>query len=213
MKIINIAVIEDNLTYRKSLLNIIDLADDMQCIGAFPAVEPCLKKLQSGEIEPPEIVLLDLNLSGENGIKMLPLLKSAAPESDVIILTQKSDFRVVLEALHLGASGYLLKSASVKDIRNVIRDVAEGGTHIDSKLSRAVLSTLCGKDSPDSNTLTARETEILQLLAQGFVKKEVAVKMDLSYHTIVFHVRSILEKLDTPNLTAAVVKAARQNII
>jgi len=210
---IELAIVEDNLTYRKSLINIIELAKDMHCIGSYTAVEPCLKQLQSGEMAPPDIVLLDLNLSGENGIKMLPLLKKAAPDTDVIILTQNSNFRVVLEALHLGASGYLLKSASVKDIRNVIRDVAEGGTHIDSKLSRVVLAALCGKDTPTSNPLSDRETEILQLLSQGFVKKEVADKIGVSYHTIAFHVRNIFDKLDTPNLTSAVAKAARQGLI
>ena len=213
MKKITLTIVEDNPSYRKSLLDIIELATDMTCLGSFQATEPYLTVLKEGSMERPDILLLDLHLPGENGLKMLPLLKKEAPDTDVIILTQNSKFQTVLEALQLGATGYLLKGASVKKIRDVIRDVAEGGTYIDSKLSRIVLSVLCGQDKPKQNPLSPRETEILELLAQGFAKKEVAEKMGISYHTVSFHVRGIFEKLESPNPTAAVAKATRQGLI
>ena len=213
MKNITLTIVEDNPSYRKSLLDIIELAKGMTCLGSFQATEPCLKALKEGTMAKPDILLLDLNLPGEHGLKMLPLLKKEAPDTDVIILTQNSKFQTVLEALHLGATGYLLKGASVKEIRDVIREVAEGGTYIDSKLSRIVLSVLCGQNEPKKNPLSPRETEILELLAQGFTKKEAADKMGNSFHTVSFHVRGIFEKLESPNLAAAIAKAIRQGLI
>ncbi len=208
-----LAIIEDNSSYRKSLLDIIELSKGMTCLGNFQSAEPCLKTLKEGTMQQPDILLLDLNLPGENGLTMLPLLKKEAPQTDVVILTQNSNSQTVLEALHLGARGYLIKGASVQKIREVIREVAEGGTYIDSKLSRVVLSVLCGQNEPKHNPLSPRETEILELLAQGFSRKEVADKVKVSHHTISFHIRSIFEKLETPNLTAAVAKATRQKLI
>ena len=210
---IKIAIVEDNESYRKSLLKIIKLADDMTCLGSFPSTESYLKALKDSELETPDILLLDLNLPGEYGLKMLPLLKETAPETDVIVLTQDSDFRTALEALHLDAAGYLIKGASVNQIREVIRAIAEGGTYIDAQLSRVVLSVLCGHDVEDKNPLSTRETQILKLLAQGFTQKEAAAKLDLSYHTVCFHIRGTFKKLDVPNLTAAVAKATRQGLI
>jgi len=210
---IKIAIVEDNPSYRKSLLKIIELADDMTCIDSFPSTEPFLKALTDSTLETPNILMLDLNLPGEHGLKMLPIIKDTAPETDVIILTQDSDFRTVLEALHLDAAGYLIKGASVNRIREVIRSVAEGGTYIDAQLSRVVLSVLCGHDVTEKNPLSPREIQILKLLAQGLAQKEVAAKLDLSYHTVCFHIRGTFKKLDVPNLTAAVAKATRQGLI
>ena len=210
---ITLAIVEDNASFRKSLLKIIKLADDMTCLGSFPSAEPYLKALKASMLERPDILLLDLNLPGEYGLKMLPLLKETSPETDVIILTQDSDFRTALEALHLDASGYLIKGASVEEIRKVIRAIAEGGTYIDAQLSRVVLSVLCGHDVADKNPLSPREIQILKLLAQGFAQKEVATQLELSYHTVCFHIRGVFKKLDVPNLTAAVAKATRQGLI
>lgn len=210
---IKLAIVEDNESFRKSLLKIIKLADDMTCLGSFPSTEPFLKALKESALEKPDVLLLDLNLPGEYGLKMLPLIKDTAPETDVIILTQDSDFRTVLEALHLDAAGYLIKGASVNKIREVIRAIAEGGTYIDAQLSRIVLNVLCGHNVAEKNPLSPREIQILKLLAQGFVQKEVADKLDLSYHTVCFHIRGAFKKLDVSNLTAAVAKATRQGLI
>ncbi|MGB0413155.1 MAG: response regulator [Coraliomargarita sp.] len=210
---INLAIVEDNASYSKSLLDIIELAEGMTCIGSFQAAETCLKALKEGTLPSPTVLLLDLNLPGEHGLKMLPLLKKQAQQTEIIILTQNSKFQTVLEALHLGATGYLVKGASVQEIRQVIRDVAKGGTYIDPQLSRAVLNVLCGQNTPKQSPLSPREIEILELLAQGFCKKEVADKIGISYHTVTFHVRGVFEKLETPNLTAAVAKATRQKLI
>ena len=211
--IMKIAIVEDNTSYRKSLFKIIELTDDMTCLAAFPSAELLLSTLKDSTLEKPDILLLDLNLPGEHGLKMLPQIKAASPETDVIILTQDSDFRTVLEALHLDASGYLIKGASVNKIREVIRAIAEGGIYVDAQLSRIVLHVLRGHDITENNPLSPREIEILKLLALGLTQKEVAVKLNLSYHTICFHIRDTFKKLDVPNLTAAVAKATRQGLI
>ena len=94
-----------------------------------------------------------------------------------------------------------------------IREVSEGSTFIDPQLSRIVMNTLCRSGDLAENPLSTREMEVLELLAQGYAKKEVADKMGLSYHTVVSYVRTIFEKLESPNLAAAIAKAIRQGLI
>jgi DNA-binding NarL/FixJ family response regulator len=212
VKDITLTVVEDNRTYRNSLLDIIELSSGMECTNAFGTAEACLQQWEAGE-GITDMLLLDLNLPGENGLKALPRFRQIAPETEVIILTQNDNFHTVLEAVKLGANGYLLKGATVAEIRNTIDEVLEGGTYIDPQLSRLVMNALCRTNDPIDNPLAPREIEVLELLAQGYSKKEVANKMQLSYHTIVSYVRGIFEKLESPNLAAAIAKAIRQQII
>ena len=213
MKNISLMVVEDNRTYRESLLHIIELSEGLECIGDFNAAEPCLKSLQANPAHSPDLLLLDLNLPGDNGLTMLPLFRQIAPKTEVVILTQDDDYHSVLEALQLGANGYLLKGATVAEIRTIIREVSEGATYIDPQLSRFVMDALCRSGDTFESPLSIRESEVLTLLSQGYSKKEVAEKMGLSYHTVVSYVRTIFDKLESPNLAAAVAKAVRQKLI
>jgi DNA-binding NarL/FixJ family response regulator len=208
-----VSIVEDNLTYRESLLKIVQYTNSLQCLHAFNSGEACLKQLEADPTSHPDILLLDLNLPGKSGIKILPHIKQLSPTTDVIVLTQNSDFLVAIHALKNGASGYLLKGANVQEIRKTIQDVVNGATYIDTKLSRLVMKGLCDSHVPSHHTLTKREVEVLELLALGNGKKEVAQLMGLSYHTIVSYVRAIFEKLESPNVASAIAKAVRQNII
>jgi DNA-binding NarL/FixJ family response regulator len=212
VKDITLTVVEDNRTYRNSLLDIIELSSGMECTNAFGSAESCLRQWEACD-SITDILLLDLNLPGENGLKALPRFRQIAPQTEVIILTQNDNFHTVLEAMKLGANGYLIKGTTVAEIRNTIREVFEGGTVIDPQLSRLVMNALCRTKNPVENPLSSREVQVLELLAQGYSKKEVANKMQLSYHTIVSYVRTIFEKLQSPNLAAAIAKAIRQQII
>ena len=211
-ELITLMIVEDNKAYKKTLFDTIELSSDMECIGQFSAAEPCLETLQETSVVP-AILLLDLNLPGQNGLTMLPLFKKTAPETDVIILTQNNDYHTALQAIRLGASGYLLKEGSIASIRETIREVHTGASYIDPQLSRIVLDTLCHGDIREENPLSPREIEVLELLAQGFAKKEVADQLGLSYHTIALYVRNIFKKLESPNSAAAIATAIRRNLI
>ena len=169
---IQIAIVEDNISYRKSLLKIIQLAEDMNCLSSYPSGELFLKDLNNNSTGDIKVLLLDLNLPGENGLQLIPQIKSITPEIEIIILTQNSDYRIALEALHLDASGYLIKGAPIDKIREVIRCIARGETHIDAQLSKIVLQSLCGHDMIENNPLTTREIEILKLLSIGLAQKK-----------------------------------------
>lgn len=213
MKNISIMIVEDNRTYRESLLDIIEFSQGLECIGDFNAAEPCLKTLQEKPADRPDLLLLDLNLPGDNGLTVLPLFRKIATNTEVIILTQDDDYHTVLEALRLGANGYLLKGATIAEIRTIIREVSESATYIDPQLSRFVMDALCRSGAPSENPLSTRESEVLALLVRGYAKKEVADKMGLSYYTVVSYVRTIFDKLESPNLAAAIAKAIRQKLI
>ncbi|MBD5781639.1 response regulator transcription factor [Pelagicoccus sp. NFK12] len=210
---ISIVVIEDNEAYSKTLLDTIELSEGMVCIGNYNTAESCLRELEKDKGQKPSILLLDLNLPGQNGLTMLPQLLMASPDTEVIILTQNDDYHLVLEAIRLGASGYLLKGGTIAGIRNTIREVAAGASVIDAQLSRIVLNSLSSGEKSEDNPLSPREMEVLALLAQGYAKKEVADSLGLSYHAVALYVRNIFKKLGTPNIAAAIATAIRRNFI
>jgi DNA-binding NarL/FixJ family response regulator len=210
---INVMIIEDNKAFTKSLRDIIELTKGMECLNHFHSAEAGLEALKDPAAPHPDILLLDLNLPGEDGLTMLPILKKESPKTDVIILTQNNDYHTVLQAIHLGAGGYLLKGGTIAAIRETIREVHGGSTFIDPQLSRMVLNTLCHGNAAADNPLSPREVEVLELLAQGFSKKEAADMLNLSEHTVSSYVRTIFEKLEAPNTAAAIATAIRQRLI
>jgi DNA-binding NarL/FixJ family response regulator len=210
---ITLMIVEDNKAYAKMLRDTVELSQGMESLGHFHSAEAFMNALNDPATQRPDVLLLDLNLPGENGLTMLPLIKKKSPETEVIILTQNNDYHTVLQAIHLGASGYLLKGGTIAIIRETIREVHAGSTYIDPQLSRMVLTALSHGDAPADNPLSPREMEVLELLAQGFSKKEVADQLTLSYHAIALYTRNIFKKLEAPNIAAAIATAIRQRLI
>jgi len=212
--LITFAIIEDNEIYRTSLVETLTLVEDIEHVGTYGNAEAGLKAFQADPGSHPDILLLDINLPGQSGITLLPELHATLPSTDIIVLTQNDDYRTALNAISLGATGYLVKGESIVAIRNAMRDVRKGATVIDSSLSRLVINALALPDAKGmKNPLTSQEQKVLSLLAQGFAKKEVAVKMELSLHAIDFHTRNIYKKLQAPNVAAAIATAIRQKLI
>ena len=142
-------------------------------------------------------------------------LEFEIPQAKIIILTQSNREEDVLKAIMLGASGYLLKSSTVKQLTERIRTVMEGGASLDAKLAKFVLKTLKTKlpQSEVESLLTKREMEVLSMLAAGRVKKEIAEGLHISLTTVVSHVGHIYEKLNAPNAPAAIAKAFQLGIL
>ena len=207
---IRVMVVEDNPRYREVIALALKQEPDIQLAGEFGTAEIALRSLKvrlSGEL--PDLVLLDLHLPGMDGLEALPQFLSAAPESKIMILTQSNNEADVLRAISRGASGYLLKSSTVSTITDGIRSVMKGGASLDAGVACFILNALRTRlpKSSSDGLLTDRQTEILALLGEGLVKKEIAERLRISYATVDEHVAHIYERLGVRNAPGAVNKA------
>lgn len=163
----------------------------------------------------PDVVLLDLEMPAGGGVAALRALRTQCPSAHVIVLTAFDTDDQIVGAVRAGAKGYLLKGAPRADIFNAIRVVSAGGSLLQpivaSKLMRHVQHEHAAP--PLSEPLTARETEVLQLLARGRLNKEIAVALKISERTVKFHVSAILGKLGAGNRTEAVRVAAQRGLV
>ncbi|MEX0321867.1 MAG: response regulator [Puniceicoccaceae bacterium] len=214
-KPIQIMLIEDHMGYREVIERAVKREPGMELTSQFGTAEIALRSLQDTSKPPsPNLILLDLNLPGMSGLEALPWIKQYSPNSEVIVLTQSDRESDVLQAISLGASGYLLKSSTVRQITAAIHTVMEGGATIDPNVARYILDTVKNikpKEEPEKH-LSDREREILTLLADGLVKKEIADKLEISVTTVAYHVKHIYEKLNVQNAPAAVAKAFRMGM-
>lgn len=211
---IRIAVVEDNRAYSRSIREIIAATEEMEWLGDYPSAEDCSLAFQAPSPPDANVILLDLGLPGKSGMTLIPTLRKACPHAAILVLTSDDNYRTVLEAIQLGVAGYILKDTPVAELRRAIREVHEGGSVIDPQLSRLVLNAFRAGDGEGAdNPLSTRERQVLELLAMGYVKKEIAAELGLSYSAIALYTANIYEKLQVPNVAAAVGAAIRKRLI
>lgn len=208
-KKIRIAVVEDHPEYRETIELALGGVDDLELLTTFGTAERALKHYEKEGSDSPEVLLLDLMLPGVSGLSALAGFKALLPNTRIIILTQSDNEADVIRAISLGASGYLLKSSTVRQIIDSIRSAHSGGMPLDPDVARYIINTMRDKLSvkEQQNLLSSRESEVLELLAQGRVQKEIAEELGISPTTVITHVGHIYEKLDVKNAPAAVAKA------
>lgn len=212
---IKVTIIEDNPSFLETLTLTIEWDDSLQLLSKFGTAEIALREL-SKSLEKPDLILLDLHLPGMSGLEALPLLFRYCPQSKVLVLSQSDAQRDTLRAITLGASGYLLKSNDMESLLNGIKIIHQGGALIDPAIACYLMDALKRtKREHDEHPipLSERETEILQLLAEGKIKKEIADHFDISYNTVDSYVRRIFEKLDARNAPAAISIGHRLGLI
>lgn len=207
---ITVIVIEDHPKYREVMEMAIGDEDEMEIAGMFGAAEIALRHLSEVK-DSPDVILLDLNLPGMNGHEAISEIKALHPSTKIIILSQSDAEADVLRAIRVGASGYLLKSSTVSQIKEGIRTVMAGGASLDGNVAQYILSTL--QKQPNTiemdKPLSDRELEILSLISKGLVKKEIGDKLGISYGSVATYIRRIYEKLNVLNAPAAIDKAHR----
>ena len=209
-------LVEDNPAYRKSIGYALNGRDGITLTHQFGTAEIAIQSLQ--EMEPakiPDVVLLDLNLPGMSGLEALPWFKKYIPDTNVIVLTQSDAEADVLHAIQEGAVGYLLKSSTVKQIKEGIRSVMDGGSTLDGKVAKFIMTTFNERvpKHVQESTLSQRELEILTLISEGLVKKEIGDRLNIGYSSVATYTRRIYEKLNVVNSPAAVSKAFRTGIL
>ena len=204
---IRVMLVEDHPEYREAIELALGKEPAMELTGQFGTAERALRSLKHAKLcAVPDVILLDLNLPGMDGLDALPLFSAALPDAKIIILTQSDREADVLKAITLGAAGYLLKSATLKQITTGIQSVYNGGAALDAKVAQFILKTLKTK-------LPRGEIHpVLSLLAEGLVKKEIADRLCISSTTVVTHVSHIYEKLNATNAPSAINKAYRLGI-
>ncbi|HYG22228.1 MAG TPA: response regulator transcription factor [Verrucomicrobiae bacterium] len=204
-----VAIVEDDVKVRGSLARLIDSTDGFTCVSQHPSGENALAELV---ITRPGVVLMDINLPGMNGVDCVRRLKELLPSTQVVMLTVYENTNIIFSALSAGASGYLLKQSSPEQIIQAIREVHEGGSPMTSHIARKVVASFQKISNPvnDYEKLSLREQEVLDLLSQGFLYREISEKLKISYATVHTHVRHIYEKLHVRSRTEAVTRHLQQ---
>ena len=209
-KNIRVMIVEDHPEYREVIEIALKKESGIELISEFGTAERALRSLQDMSTrKEPDIILLDLNLPGMSGLEAIPYFSKTIPDARIIILSQSNQEADVLQAITLGAAGYLLKSSTVASITDSIRTVMEGGAPIDAGVAKYILATLKTSHPKEESlpALSDREMEILTLVAKGHLKKEIAELLGISVYTVVTHTGHIYQKLNVANAPAAVNKA------
>lgn len=206
-------LIEDHADSRRVLARVLNRAATMKCPCAFASCEEALAALESRP--EPDVILLDIGLPGMSGIEGIRHLKARSPATHVIMLTVFDDQEKVFNAICAGASGYLLKTADEDAVIGAIQEVLHGGAPINPRVARMVLNMFASRSAPPAHNygLSDREREVLELMVQGLVKKEVAERLHVSYHTVDNHFRSIYTKLQVHTRGGAVARAISEHLV
>jgi DNA-binding NarL/FixJ family response regulator len=209
---IDVCIIEDHLDYRKTLMAELQDSAGLTCSRGFSAVETAIESIDRGYV--PDVVLLDIGLPKMDGITAIPELRKRCPDASILVLTVSDDRVVLFRALGAGAGGYLLKTASIAEIRSGILEIRRGAAPLSPAMAQMALSAF-NRFAPREHEarLTSREKEILTLLADGLIKKEIADRLDVSYHTVDNHTRNIYEKLQVRSLAAAITRATKEGLL
>ena len=205
----NISIVEDNDKLRATLAKVIDRAEGFHCVSHYPSAEAALQNLP---VVKPDVVLMDINLPGINGVECVRKLKVLLPKTQVMMLTVYEDTDNIFAALAAGASGYMLKRTPAKELLEAIHEVLRGGSPMTTHIARKVVlsfqlsAAASAKTANELSELSDREQQVLDLLSQGLIYKEIAEKLGISYETVHTYIRRIYEKLQVRTRTEAVAK-------
>ena len=203
---ISIAIVEDLEEVRDGLKNFIGLSTDFTVVGTYKSGEEALAELPSLR---PDIIIMDINLPGMNGIECIRLVKDKSPGSQFMMFTVYENDEKVFEALKAGASGYLLKNTGLLQIVESLKELHEGGSPMSANIARKLVNLF--REPVRANVpvevLSNRENEILQLLSKGLLYKEIADQLQITTGTVRQHIHKIYDKLHVQNRTEAINKA------
>ena len=204
-KRITVALVEDDRGTREKLMAVLSCAPRLRCRQGYASGEEALREIPA---DPPEVVLMDINLPGMSGIECVAKLKVRLPKVQVLMLTTYEDSKLIFDSLRAGASGYLLKNMAPAQVVEAVEQVSAGGSPMSMHIARKVVSHFQQiKQTPsEMDVLSKRELEILGLLAKGYLYKEIADQLGITPGTVRVHLHTVYEKLHVSSRTEAVVK-------
>lgn len=215
MSIIKVSVFEDNDSLRNSLCFLIQHTPGFEIVSSYPDTIEVLSKLENNL---PDVILMDIQMPGSNGIEAVAVIKEHFPTIQIIMQTVFDDEERIFDALCAGASGYFLKNAPPASLLSAIKEVHEGGAPMSPAVARKVLNQFRNSNTQlkadiNDTALSEREREVLTLMSKGMIVKQIAEKLFISYETTRSHIKHIYEKLHVNTMTAAVAKGINQRLI
>ena len=211
MTSIRILVADDHPVVRDGLVALLSTQSDFMVVGQASTGSEMITNV---EIARPDVVLLDLEMPELHGVEALTRVTTEHPGLKVLVFTAYDDDERMIAAVQAGAQGYMLKGSARDEVFAAIRAISQGGTHLQPEAaSRLMREDTSEAQELDASRLTARELEVLELLAKGMTNKEIAAKLVITVRTVKFHMSSIMRKLDAGNRTEAVLTAAERGII
>ena len=217
MTSIKLIIADDHKLFREGMKALLSVTDDIEIIGEAEDGDTALRK--SSELHP-DIVLMDINMPGINGIQATQSILEKHPQTGIIMLTMLEDDASIFNAMRAGARGYLLKGADPNEALSVIRAVAEGQALFGPAIATRLMKYFqeLGSKPPSSRTntpfpeLTERELEVLRLISQGLNNQSIAQKLFLSSKTVRNHITNIFSKLQVADRAQAIVRAREAGI-
>ena len=207
---ITVAIVEDDARIRRSLAAMLGTAEDIVCVGQHPNALEALEKIPASK---PQVVFMDINLPGMSGVECVLRLATMEPKPQIVMLTSYDDGEAIFSSLSAGACGYLLKPIRTAQLLAAVRDVYSGGAPMSGQIARRVVEAfnkpaLAVTGPGASPSLSERETEILRLLSEGYLYKEIADQLSVSYSTVRTHIERIYGKLHVRSRAQAVARSA-----
>jgi DNA-binding NarL/FixJ family response regulator len=203
-----VSIVDDEKKLCKSIATFLNGSTGFRCVSIYGSAEAALQHLPADR---PDVVLMDINMAGMDGIECVRRLKTLAPQIQILMLTVYEDTEQIFKALAAGATGYLLKRLEPEELLQAIRDVHAGGSPMSNSIARKVVASFQEANGAGGkqNLLTPREQAVLDCLAQGLAYKQIGDKLGISINTIRAHLRHIYEKLHVQSRTEAVAKYLR----
>jgi DNA-binding NarL/FixJ family response regulator len=207
---ITVSIVEDNLGTRTNLVALLGGDARLRLLNAYATGEEAVRGIPT---DPPDVALVDIKLPGMNGVECVAKLKAKLPSLRVLILTTYQETDLIFNCLRAGANGYLLKETPAAELIQSIEEVHGGGAPMSMQIARKVVAYFHEIKAPEADVenLTQREQEILALLAQGYLYKEIADKLGITLNTMKTHQHAIYEKLHVQSRTEATLKFLRRD--
>jgi len=209
---IRVMIVEDNPNLRLALRSLVAISDDLVCVGDY---ESSLPQINFTEQEMPDVILMDIDLPGENGISYTRRIKEKYPFINVLMLTVVEQEEKIMDAICAGASGYLIKSAIPDNILDNIRVIHKGGSPLTPSIARVIFKNIRSQqsDKKEKVYLSSREAEVLSGLVNGLTYKMIAEKHFISVDTVRSYIRSVYEKLEVHSRSEAIVRALNDKLV
>lgn len=207
-----VMLVDDHALIREGIKQLLEFDGSIDVIEQASDGAECLEKLQHVQ---PDILLLDINMPNVNGIEVLEEIKKKNIPVKVLMLTVHSEAEYLVQAVDIGANGYILKDSGSEELKKAIQSVMEGDSYIQPSLILSLNSRLVNRDIDKEKiaALTKREMEILTQIAGGMFNKEIAMNLNISERTVKNHISNIFKKIDVSDRTQAAVFAIRNNIV